>query len=133
MRRMALVARMKLPSNMAAPGIEPGSRGYEPRMLTTRLRPQALWRCGVTASFGVFFHEAPWCIRAQSILVEFLTLLFILLLQINARTELALRYNDISPLENHHCAKAFEILGRVNFLNTLTAEQFKKFREGMIK
>ena len=27
MRRMALVARMKLPSNMAAPGIEPGSRG----------------------------------------------------------------------------------------------------------
>uniref|UniRef100_A0A3Q2GN36 High affinity cGMP-specific 3',5'-cyclic phosphodiesterase 9A n=1 Tax=Cyprinodon variegatus TaxID=28743 RepID=A0A3Q2GN36_CYPVA len=30
--------------------------------------------------------------------------------QINARTELALRYNDISPLENHHCAVAFEIL-----------------------
>ncbi|XP_077392464.1 high affinity cGMP-specific 3',5'-cyclic phosphodiesterase 9A isoform X3 [Festucalex cinctus] len=30
--------------------------------------------------------------------------------QINARTELALRYNDISPLENHHCAVAFDIL-----------------------
>uniref|UniRef100_M4AEC3 High affinity cGMP-specific 3',5'-cyclic phosphodiesterase 9A n=1 Tax=Xiphophorus maculatus TaxID=8083 RepID=M4AEC3_XIPMA len=30
--------------------------------------------------------------------------------QINARTELALRYNDISPLENHHCAVAFQIL-----------------------
>ncbi|KAG1937719.1 high affinity cGMP-specific 3',5'-cyclic phosphodiesterase 9A [Pimephales promelas] len=30
--------------------------------------------------------------------------------QINARTELALRYNDISPLENHHCAVAFEML-----------------------
>ena len=27
MRWMALVARMKLPSIMAAPGIEPGSRG----------------------------------------------------------------------------------------------------------
>ena len=27
MRRTALVARMKLPSNMAATGIEPGSRG----------------------------------------------------------------------------------------------------------
>lgn len=33
--------------------------------------------------------------------------------QINARTELALRYNDISPLENHHCAVAFEILEQV--------------------
>lgn len=34
-------------------------------------------------------------------------------LQINARTDLALRYNDISPLENHHCAVAFEILEKV--------------------
>jgi len=33
--------------------------------------------------------------------------------QINARTELAIRYNDISPLENHHCAVAFQILGKV--------------------
>uniref|UniRef100_A0A3B4TPP4 Phosphodiesterase n=1 Tax=Seriola dumerili TaxID=41447 RepID=A0A3B4TPP4_SERDU len=33
--------------------------------------------------------------------------------QINARTELALRYNDISPLENHHCAVAFEILEKI--------------------
>lgn len=33
--------------------------------------------------------------------------------QINARTELALRYNDISPLENHHCAVAFELLEKV--------------------
>ncbi|KAG7267685.1 hypothetical protein CRUP_025391 [Coryphaenoides rupestris] len=30
--------------------------------------------------------------------------------QINAATELAVRYNDISPLENHHCAVAFQIL-----------------------
>lgn len=35
------------------------------------------------------------------------------LFQINARTELALRYNDMSPLENHHCAIAFEILEKV--------------------
>ena len=39
--------------------------------------------------------------------------------QINARTELALRYNDISPLENHHCAVAFEILEKV------TKDKFK--------
>jgi len=30
--------------------------------------------------------------------------------QINAMTDLALRYNDQSPLENHHCAVAWEIL-----------------------
>lgn len=40
--------------------------------------------------------------------------------QVNARTELAIRYNDISPLENHHAAVAFDILsqvlGRVFFL-----------------
>lgn len=33
--------------------------------------------------------------------------------QINARTELAIRYNDKSPLENHHCAVAFQILEKV--------------------
>ena len=31
----------------------------------------------------------------------------------NARTELAIRYNDISPLENHHASVAFDILSRV--------------------
>ena len=36
-----VVARMKLPCYMAAPGIEPGSRGQEPRMLTSDLRLQA--------------------------------------------------------------------------------------------
>lgn len=33
--------------------------------------------------------------------------------QINAKTELAIRYNDISPLENHRAAVAFEILSQV--------------------
>ena len=33
--------------------------------------------------------------------------------QINARTELSIRYNDISPLENHHAAVAFDIISQV--------------------
>ena len=55
--------------------------------------------------------------------------------QINARTELALRYNDISPLENHHCAVAFEILESkdCNIFQNLSREQFRKLREGMIR
>ncbi|XP_053482525.1 high affinity cGMP-specific 3',5'-cyclic phosphodiesterase 9A [Ictalurus furcatus] len=55
--------------------------------------------------------------------------------QINARTELALRYNDISPLENHHCAVAFEILEKTesNIFRNLTTDQYKRIREGIIK
>lgn len=45
--------------------------------------------------------------------------------QINARTELALRYNDISPLENHHCAVAFEILEKVR----MCVRCFRRSRE----
>ncbi|XP_050411685.1 high affinity cGMP-specific 3',5'-cyclic phosphodiesterase 9A isoform X1 [Patella vulgata] len=55
--------------------------------------------------------------------------------QINARTDLALRYNDISPLENHHCSVAFEILEKkhCNIFRNLTLDQFKRVREGMIR
>ncbi|XP_054638827.1 high affinity cGMP-specific 3',5'-cyclic phosphodiesterase 9A-like [Dunckerocampus dactyliophorus] len=55
--------------------------------------------------------------------------------QINAQTDLALRYNDISPLENHHCAIAFGILSKpeCNILKHLTSEQYKHIRAGMIK
>ena len=31
--------------------------------------------------------------------------------QINARTDLAVRYDNVSPLENHHYAVAVQILG----------------------
>ncbi|XP_069020314.1 high affinity cGMP-specific 3',5'-cyclic phosphodiesterase 9A-like isoform X1 [Embiotoca jacksoni] len=55
--------------------------------------------------------------------------------QINAQTDLALRYNDISPLENHHCAVAFGILSKPesNILKNMTSEQYKYIRGGMIK
>ncbi|XP_074180919.1 high affinity cGMP-specific 3',5'-cyclic phosphodiesterase 9A isoform X2 [Rhinolophus sinicus] len=54
--------------------------------------------------------------------------------QINARTELAIRYNDISPLENHHCAVAFQILAQpeCNILSNLQPDGFKQLRQGMI-
>ncbi|XP_049769381.1 high affinity cGMP-specific 3',5'-cyclic phosphodiesterase 9A [Schistocerca cancellata] len=55
--------------------------------------------------------------------------------QINAKTELALRYNDISPLENHHCSVAFRILERpdCNILRSLDAEAYRRAREGIIR
>ena len=50
--------------------------------------------------------------------------------QINARTDLAIRYNDISPLENHHCAVAFQILAdpESNILSTLDSDDYKTVR-----
>lgn len=51
--------------------------------------------------------------------------------QINARTELAVRYNDISPLENHHCAIAFQILARpeCNIFSSVPPEGFRQIRQ----
>ncbi|KAM3857055.1 high affinity cGMP-specific 3',5'-cyclic phosphodiesterase 9A-like [Diretmus argenteus] len=55
--------------------------------------------------------------------------------QINAQTDLALRYNDISPLENHHCAIAFGIIAKpeCNILKNLSSKQYKQIRGGIIK
>ncbi|XP_030843217.1 high affinity cGMP-specific 3',5'-cyclic phosphodiesterase 9A, partial [Strongylocentrotus purpuratus] len=55
--------------------------------------------------------------------------------QVNAGTELALRYNDISPLENHHCSVAFKILEKphCNIFKNLSPEIFKQVREGIIR
>ncbi|XP_078283129.1 high affinity cGMP-specific 3',5'-cyclic phosphodiesterase 9A-like isoform X4 [Rhinoraja longicauda] len=54
--------------------------------------------------------------------------------QINARTELAVRYNDISPLENHHCAVAFQILSQpeCNIFANVDPDVFKRIRQGII-
>ncbi|KAH9514910.1 High affinity cAMP-specific and IBMX-insensitive 3',5'-cyclic phosphodiesterase 9A [Bulinus truncatus] len=53
--------------------------------------------------------------------------------QINARTELAIRYNDISPLENHHCAVAFQILSNpdTNIFANVDKDTFKRIRAGI--
>ncbi|XP_070201858.1 high affinity cGMP-specific 3',5'-cyclic phosphodiesterase 9A-like [Littorina saxatilis] len=53
--------------------------------------------------------------------------------QINARTELAIRYNDISPLENHHCAVAFQIQHNpeTNIFANIDKDTFKRIRAGM--
>merc|ERR1712079_501075 len=54
--------------------------------------------------------------------------------QINAKTELAIRYNDMSPLENHHCAVSFKILSspESNIFANMSEEEFKEIRGDMI-
>ena len=53
---------------------------------------------------------------------------------INARTDLALTYNDSSCLENFHCSKLFNILKKdeTNILEVLSVDEFKDIRKRMI-
>jgi high affinity cGMP-specific 3',5'-cyclic phosphodiesterase 9 len=55
--------------------------------------------------------------------------------QINARTHLAIIYNDQSPLENYHCAVAFHILNKTdcNILSSFDESMYKKFRANCIQ
>ncbi|KAJ3115876.1 High affinity cAMP-specific and IBMX-insensitive 3',5'-cyclic phosphodiesterase 8A, partial [Physocladia obscura] len=50
---------------------------------------------------------------------------------ISSSSPLALRYNDTAVLENHHCAKAFEIMTahpNCNILHNFSVEKFKAIR-----
>jgi high affinity cGMP-specific 3',5'-cyclic phosphodiesterase 9 len=54
--------------------------------------------------------------------------------QVNSQTPLALRYNDESPLENHHCSTAFLILSdfSCNIFAGQSREDYQQIRRGMI-
>ncbi|KAI9224409.1 hypothetical protein BC828DRAFT_373575 [Blastocladiella britannica] len=55
---------------------------------------------------------------------------------VETRSDLAVRYNDQSVLENHHTAKAFELLlnnPECNFLSALSKESQQHLRQCMIK
>jgi len=54
------------------------------------------------------------------------------------KSELAIRYNDLSPLENHHCAKAFELSlfskdGERNIFKDLSEEDYVAVRTGIVR
>mmetsp|Transcript_968 Transcript_968/g.2696 ORF Transcript_968/g.2696 Transcript_968/m.2696 type:complete len:1000 (-) Transcript_968:43-3042(-) len=57
--------------------------------------------------------------------------------EICTRSDLALRYNDLSPLENHHCAQTFALAllsdgGDANIFDCLTIEQYSVARKSVI-
>ncbi|TPP41950.1 Phosphodiesterase [Fasciola gigantica] len=55
--------------------------------------------------------------------------------QVNRRSWLALRYNDVSPLENHHCAVAFDLISipATNILVGLSQSEYLWFRKAVIR
>eukprot|EP00929_Paragymnodinium_shiwhaense_P095834 TRINITY_DN57140_c0_g1_i1.p1 TRINITY_DN57140_c0_g1~~TRINITY_DN57140_c0_g1_i1.p1 ORF type:complete len:1116 (+),score=259.22 TRINITY_DN57140_c0_g1_i1:86-3349(+) len=55
--------------------------------------------------------------------------------EVITQSELALRYNDSSPLENHHCARSFEIALRnkgCNVFDQLSKDAFRQVRKSMV-
>lgn len=53
---------------------------------------------------------------------------------IDVRDQIALRYNDVSVLENHHIASTFAVMTdpKFNILDKLSKEDFKRSRKVMI-
>lgn len=53
---------------------------------------------------------------------------------VNTNHALALEYNDISPLENMHCSRAFKLMNREGrrIMSNWTREQQKIFRTAMV-
>eukprot|EP01113_Clastostelium_recurvatum_P000317 TRINITY_DN10138_c0_g1_i3.p1 TRINITY_DN10138_c0_g1~~TRINITY_DN10138_c0_g1_i3.p1 ORF type:complete len:896 (-),score=233.98 TRINITY_DN10138_c0_g1_i3:195-2882(-) len=49
--------------------------------------------------------------------------------QINTQSDLALMYNDVSVLENHHASLAFRIAQRTGLFQGLTTDQYKEMRK----
>jgi hypothetical protein len=52
--------------------------------------------------------------------------------EINSISKYARLYNDMSVLENHHCALAFELMYNIEFEKCFKKEQFRKFRNTVI-
>jgi hypothetical protein len=55
--------------------------------------------------------------------------------EINSKSKLAMRYNDRSPLEQHHIAKLFSLIykHKINIFETLTAEILNEMRHIIIE
>lgn len=53
---------------------------------------------------------------------------------ISTLSPIALRYNDLSVLENFHCAKGFEVMSEegCEILDTLSPDQYKTVRTAII-
>lgn len=85
-----------------------------------------------------FHGELPY--RTKHLCISFwlaiIHNLFVFFLhQINAGTVLAMRYNDQSPLENHHTAVAFDLLSHkeVDPFSHLSTTIRQRIRKGVIR
>lgn len=95
----------------------------------------AVWRCGELMPWGqVYQKEEQHGLVAAALAHDIghfgLNNVFL----VDMRDELAIRYNDISPLENMHCSKLFLILAadRTNVLSHLAPQDYRFVRKLII-
>jgi hypothetical protein len=95
----------------------------------------AVWRCGDMMPWGqIFQKQEQFALLVAGFSHDIghfgLTNSFL----VDLRHELALRYNDLSPLEHMHCSQLFGILAeaRTNVLDFLQPKEYKAIRSLMI-
>lgn len=54
------------------------------------------------------------------------------LFEVNTCSELALRYNDFSVLEQYHCATGFELIKKHNLHSLMSQQDFRTFRKTIV-
>ena len=52
--------------------------------------------------------------------------------EINTRSELAFKYNDLSVLEQHHCSVSFELIKKHNLTSSYSESEYSLFRKTII-
>ena len=81
-----------------------------------------------TALDGVVLKAIPWCTVGVLCFDVGMGCVVPVARQINARTELALRYNDQSVLENHHAFVCSTLIKKHDLFAGLSKEQSKEVR-----
>ena len=114
--------------------------------LTTTLYHNNIHGADVTQTICLFFLNSNAEKMFQTTVLDLLSIFIAALghdiahpgltnnFQINASTELAITYNDVSCLENYHCSKLFSILKKdeTNIFEKLSINDYKDIRKRMI-
>ena len=118
----------------------------ENQYLISTLYHNSLHGADITQTICIFFNYSNAEELAHTVALDLLSIIIAGLghdlghpgltnnFQINALTDMAITYNDISCLENFHLAKLFKTLRKdeTNIFSKLTVQDFKKIRKKMI-
>ena len=126
--------------------LEPFLQKVSSQYLVTTLYHNSMHGADVTHTTSLFFLNSNAEILIETNVLDLLSIIIAALghdighpgltnnFQINALTEMAITYNDISCLENFHCSSLFSILKKdeTNIFEKLSVQEFKNIRKRMI-
>ena len=126
--------------------LEPFLQKVSSQYLVTTLYHNSLHGSDVTHTTSLFFLNSNAEILIQTNVLDLLSIIIAALghdighpgltnnFQINALTDMAITYNDISCLENFHCSTLFSVLKKdeTNIFEKLSVQEFKNIRKRMV-